>query len=347
MNLGVLMTRHVGFEEWKSTGLLSRELTLYKKMTGVRTVFFHDSPETIRHDGFTFYPIKALDEVEVDLIKSNQIDGAERGLFAARTRGVPFILRCGYSWASFQQRRPLSRFQKFKAWRYEKKLARNADACFVASLQDEELFAQRYGVSGDRLHVIPNWVDTDAWQPSPRRMDPPVVVSVGRLVAQKNFPLLVQAVSRCKGLRLVIYGAGHLKDDLTELARECGVDLELPGVLDHHELADRISGSAVYAITSDYEGLPKAMLEAMAGGLPVVATHFRGADDVIEDGVNGYLVDRSADAVARGLQKVVSGDNDAMGRRARKTILERFSVSSVAKMEENLMASILKRFKAS
>lgn len=122
------------------------------------------------------------------------------------------------------------------------------------------------------------------------------IVSVGRLVSQKNQKLLIDAFSKIHTnyplYNLVIYGEGSLRSELEKYIEELGLDnkIELPGVaLNIH---DCVQQADIFVLPSNYEGLSNALLEAMMLGVPCVATNYAGINEVIKNGVNGFVVPR-------------------------------------------------------
>ena len=121
------------------------------------------------------------------------------------------------------------------------------------------------------------------------------IVSVGRLETQKNQALLLRAFARIadrtdEDIRL--YGEGELEKTLRALASELGVAERVHFMGNSSRVADDIAGAQVFVLASDYEGMPNALLEAMALSLPCIATDCPcgGPAAVIRDGENGYLV---------------------------------------------------------
>jgi glycosyltransferase involved in cell wall biosynthesis len=142
--------------------------------------------------------------------------------------------------------------------------------------------------------ALPSAVDADARGAFGLSADEFVVLSVGRLTAQKGHDQLIRAVAMIAAerpeIRVLIAGDGPERDKLAELVEVLGVQdqIRLLGHVDRprrlHALAD------LFALPSRYEGTPFAMLEAMADGLPILAARFGGVDEVVEHGRDGLLV---------------------------------------------------------
>jgi glycosyltransferase involved in cell wall biosynthesis len=163
--------------------------------------------------------------------------------------------------------------------------------------------ARTAGLRRDRIEVVYNPVITPAMLALARQApdhpwlaegQPPVILGVGRLTGQKDFSTLVRAfaeVRRRRPARLVILGEGPDRPAIEALARELGVadDMALPGFQDN-ALA-YMAGSAVFVLSSAWEGLPTVLIEALAAGTRVVSTDCpSGPREILQDGRLGALV---------------------------------------------------------
>ncbi|NFO31263.1 glycosyltransferase family 4 protein [Clostridium botulinum] len=123
-----------------------------------------------------------------------------------------------------------------------------------------------------------------------------VIVSVGRLVAQKNHILLINAFSeicnKYPEYKLIIYGDGELRDKLEQRIEELNLNnrVILPGNVEN--VPKHIYKASLFILSSDYEGMPNALMEAMALGLPVISTDCPcgGPNFLIKHGINGILI---------------------------------------------------------
>ncbi len=154
----------------------------------------------------------------------------------------------------------------------------------------------------------------------------PLLVSVGRLSPQKGYADLLKAIDLLRQTHrdafLAIVGTGRLKDELAVQIRECGLDSNVR-LLGLREDVPQILGAAdLYVSASLWEGLPVAVLEAMAAGLPVVATAVGDVPEILKDG-RGIVVQvgqpaQLAEAAARLLDN--AGEAQRIGRAAREYV---------------------------
>lgn len=121
------------------------------------------------------------------------------------------------------------------------------------------------------------------------------IVCVGRLIAVKNPHMLFSAFEgfhkEFPSYHLIWYGEGDLRKELEAWITENGFEdyITLPGT--RKDVAREIARAKMFVMTSNYEGMPNALIEAMSIGLPCISTKVAGAVDLIEDGINGFLVE--------------------------------------------------------
>ncbi|MBE3040844.1 MAG: glycosyltransferase, partial [Chloroflexi bacterium] len=176
---------------------------------------------------------------------------------------------------------------------------------FTVSEASRRMLVDDLGLSAPRVDVIPNGVDTARFRPMPGkvRADRFVVGTAGSLTPVKNQALLVQAcadlIRAGVNLRLRIAGKGSLERNLTELAQALGIAefVQLEGHVD--DMPAFLHGLDAFVLPSDSEANPNALLEAMACGLPCIATRVGGVPEAFDDGRCGILVDAN-DRVALG-----------------------------------------------
>lgn len=205
--------------------------------------------------------------------------------------------------------------------------------------------AQVLGRSDEAVQVIENGISPTSTVVSRRQVlellhlpaDSLVVGSVGRLHSQKNFPLLLRAFSlaaaHVRNLRLIIIGDGDERDNLYALARELGISDLVSWTGMRGDVEQLLGAIDIFAMTSDYEGLPVALLEAMRSGVPCVVTRAGGMPDAVIDGVTGRVVEcRDLEGTSKAL--VALGASRAlrieMGLASRMRFQTRYSARRMA-----------------
>jgi glycosyltransferase involved in cell wall biosynthesis len=159
--------------------------------------------------------------------------------------------------------------------------------------------------------------------------EPPVILGVGRLTRQKDFPTLVRAfaeVRRHRPARLIILGEGEDRPALEALARQLGVDRDvaLPGF--RPDAPAYMARSALFVLSSAWEGLPTVLIEALAAGTRVVSTDCpSGPREILQDGRLGALVPVGDDAA---LASAIEDALDRPGRAAAPEALAPFTMDA-------------------
>ncbi len=193
-----------------------------------------------------------------------------------------------------------------------------------------------------KVSVIRNGVDLAGWSPSKidrqkKRMElrlgagDVLVGAIGRLDRQKGFATLIEAMAKLKNspLRCAILGDGPEHDRLAAMIRRHAVERTVWLLGEKNEIPSWLSALDLYCLPSLWEGLPNSLLEAMALGLPVVASNVDGVPEAVTDGKTGLLVPPSRPAaLAKALQTLANDAEKraALGAAAKADISERFTL---------------------
>jgi len=177
--------------------------------------------------------------------------------------------------------------------------------------------------------------------------DGPVFVFVGRLSKIKGIVLLLDGFAlfyqEAPEARLLIAGDGEEREGLRNRISSMGLKemVRLLGNVAHNRLPQILNAADIFVLTSVAEGVPNAILEAMACGLPVVATNVGGIHEVVKSGVNGFLIDtRQSRDVAIALKQTIE-KREALGQGAIVTIKKNYSIESVAKKTDRLFKEVV------
>jgi glycosyltransferase involved in cell wall biosynthesis len=196
------------------------------------------------------------------------------------------------------------------------------------------------------VHLIPNGVDTLRFAPpaTPRRRGRPAcILYVGRFSPEKNLETVVTAAAalgRWLPARLILVGAGPLQARLRERARVTGVEVEFPGVVPQERLPPYYAAADAFVLASFTEGHPKALLEAMAAGVPCVVSDCEGNRSLVADGKTGLLFDpHQPDQLADRLARVLTDTPlaEALGGAARALVVDRYDLGTLVGVEIALL----------
>ena len=220
-----------------------------------------------------------------------------------------------------------------------------------------------HGFCAEQIIRIPHGVDTEKFQPAPERR-PDVsrpergIICVARLEYVKGIDVLLHAWGRMMHApaewrahlkpRLRLVGTGSCRSQFEYIARELGIQdsVEFMGL--RTDIVDLLQQAWGFVIPSRWESLPNALLEAMACGLPCVATRVSGCEDIISAGVNGLLVEPEQPAeMAEALRGIIEdpGLSQRMGQEARKTVVRACQLADVARRYQELYHDLLLRYR--
>ncbi len=184
----------------------------------------------------------------------------------------------------------------------------------------------------DKIYVLPNPISDDFLDVQRNKNhDKFVIASAGRLTPQKNFKMLIDSVENiCKensNIVLQIYGEGELKEELQNYIDEKQLNESVFLMGRTNDMKNMLSNIDLYILSSDFEGMPNSLMEAMAVGIPCISTDCpTGPSDMIENGKNGFLVPVN-DSVSMeiAIKKMLTIDMVKIGENAKKFIRKNYS----------------------
>lgn len=349
-SLVLFFTIGMSLKKWSEEGMLSREVRIYNELAKhFDKIYFltYGGEEENGYRNFLAPNIELLQNKrriklfiysflaplihreklkKVDILKTNQMLGSWTAVIAKLLFREKLVVRQGYQLSTFSKersfiRRILSPIIEFFSYKM-------ADKIIVTSQKDKDFIIERDKISKNKIMVIPNYVDTDAFRPLEVKKEERRVTFVGRLDEQKNLFSLIDAV---KGLdsKLVLIGKGPLEDALKEKVKEEGIkNVVFTGVITNERLPEDLNKSEIFVLPSLYEGNPKTLLEAMACGLPVIGTDVDGIREVLRHKETGFLCESSADAIRDAITRLLEdeGLRERIGENARKEIEEKYSL---------------------
>jgi len=364
LHIAVFFTWDVSLKIWQDKGLLAREFRLYEELNahGVDFTFITwggaDDLEIAKaYPQFKFIPLYTLIPCPsfkllralcslivpfrlrsrlqgVDILKTNQMWGAWVAVFTKWLTRKPLILRSGFELYDFTLKSGASKLRCGFIKLISKFSYKNADKIFVATAHDKSIAAQVFKVDEARITLRPNWIDTDIFKPLDVQDTKGRLLFVGRLSAQKNLKMLIDACA-AEGIGLDIYGNGEMRAELESYAKSQNADVAFMGAVANDALPDIYNTYRAYVLCSHYEGNPKTLLEAMACGALCVGTKVDGIDNVLTHEKTGLLCDNSLDALRKFITHAMSSNKDfsAIKNAAAAEINENYSLKSAVTSE--------------
>ncbi|MGI9500479.1 MAG: glycosyltransferase family 4 protein [Geminicoccaceae bacterium] len=204
------------------------------------------------------------------------------------------------------------------------------------------------GADPDHVHVMRNGVDLALFRP----LDPTVsrrrwkvsrrtLLSVGHLIERKGHDLVIQALSLLPDVDLIITGDGPEKARLQHLAARLGIAdrVRFTGVVQHQNLSSLYSAADALVLASSREGWPNVLLEALACGTPVIASHNWGTPEIVSAAEAGLLLDeRTPEAIANAVRRLFQMPPD---RAQTRQFAEAFSWDATTNGQLRLFSSFL------
>lgn len=362
------MTYGMSLRKWYEAGILSRELKPYNELAkyfdkifivtyGGSSELFYRSPKHMAKNIFILYnntlhpdfvysllaPWIHRDVLKnVDILKTNQTAGSWSAVIAKKLFGKKLFIRQGYPWLQTLEEKNAPLWKRILAGLTEKLAYNAADGIIMTTERDKREIQRNYHVPEEKVHVIPNYIDTDLFKPDPSLRQANRILYVGRLEHEKN---LIQLILAVEGLdvELIIIGEGSIRRQLETLVKDKGItNTRFLGRMPNKSLPQEYNQASVFVQPSWYEGNPKTFMEAMACGCLVIGTDVRGINSLIQHEKNGYLCGLSASHI-RGAIIVAhhtsqTCDGKKLRENARATIVGNYS-------SENTVAKEMKLYK--
>lgn len=298
--------------------------------------------------------LKCLRAARPAIIHTRNI-GTLDTVFVSRLAGVPVRVHGEHGWDMHDLD------GRSRKYRFIRRLCAPFVKRFVAVSIDLKAWLERsIGLAGDRVTHIVNGVDCERFRPGRadaiRRSlglgdDALVVGTVGRLEAVKGQELLLRAwplveerlPKASRALRLVLVGDGSRRAALEALARELGIADRVIFAGARADVPEALRAFDVFVLPSLNEGISNTILEAMACGLPVVATRVGGNPELIDEGVTGRLVAPTDPAALADAIVAIAADEatrQRMAQAAREQAVQRFSLEVMVRRYDTLYAEV-------
>ena len=236
-------------------------------------------------------------------------------------------------------------------WRIGEKTRRALFVCCISHFCRSQgmIFAPQE--SWPRMHIVHCGVDPELYQRVRHQGQGNRLLFVGRLVQVKGLPVLFDAIAQLRqdrpNINLTIVGDGPDRQRLVEQARERGIqeNVRFLGNQSQSQVRELLGQADAFVMSSFAEGVPVVLMEAMAAGLPVVATRVGGVAELVEDGVSGFLVPPGdTTALAERIAALLDDDEDLrnrFGKAGRAEVQAEFNIHVEAQRLCNILTAAL------
>jgi len=290
-------------------------------------------------------------KIRPDIVQTHNWGTALEGLLGAKLAGIRGVI---HAERGTLEGRRLNLLVQRLLWGL-------ADQVLSVSQAHRKKMSQMVGLPEESIKVIPNGVDAERFSPNSGlkgpvrkkfgiKKDSLCIGTVGSLRSVKNQVLLVKACEaifpRFKHVEALVVGEGPLKGELLQEATDKGLSERLHFVGSRTNVHEILNALDIFVLPSLSEGMPNAVLEAMACGLPVLASAVGGTPELIEDGKSGVLFpSNDLNAFVQSLEKLIQDrqTRQAFGLEGRRRVLAHFSLKEKVLAYQRLYESVLRK----
>ena len=334
MHITLFFTFNVSLKTWDNSGLLDRELIIYKELISlghsVTFVTYGDESDyqfqnklgkinivpiynfvkkskikLLCYIKSLLIPFIIKNKIkETTIIKTNQMWGSWSAVVAKFLLRKPLLVRCGfehyYNLVFLNERSA-----KYYLWKIAVLFVsivsyKNADKILLTSKAAKFFVQNCFNIESQKIHVHYNIIDTELFKPMDLIKHENRLVFIGRLTKAKNLFSLLNAISYTK-YNLDIIGDGELKASIKAYIDNNNIDAKLVGTFPNIDLPEIINKYQVLVLPSYYEGNPKVLLEAMACGIIVICSNIPSLAEIITNNKNGILTERDSISIANNI----------------------------------------------
>lgn len=295
---------------------------------------------------------RLLADERIDVIHAHGTRAASNVLWAARSLGIPVIYTI-HGWSFHRDQNPLVR--RFRM-RGEKWLTKKSAVNISVSASNQQ--TGKEVIRGFESIVVNNGIDAKKFDPEGNyknvreelgiAKDNLLLLFLARFTSHKQPLTLIrafkQAVGRIEGMHLLMVGDGDEKDAGLRLVKELGLEDRVTFQAFRQDVPDVLAAADIFVLPSLWEGLPIGLLEAMAMRKAVIGTRVDGTREVLQDGVNGLMVEPGDVEALSGAIVRLAGDRElreSLRERAAETVRDRFNAAVMTREIENIYTKII------
>lgn len=375
MNVALFFTFDMSLYDWKTLGLIDREVEFYKKVSqldkDIKFLFvtYGDEKDLNYKENFSSIDILPIYSIvkkpkskylkiiqslfipfiirshfkNIDIFKTNQLYGAWVPLIIKLLTRKPLIIRTGFDLLQFSFKEKKS-FVKISIYYLLTQIALLlANLYFVSSKSDSiYLFEKFILLNKSKVIVRPNWIIPDI-HPAKQNKNGIKVLTVGRLEKQKNYFKLIEYFGG-SDFELDIVGDGTLKNELVNYAEKQSAKVNFLGLIDYNTLLEKYKEYTFFILSSKFEGHPKALIEAMSRGCICIVNKNINTEEIISNFENGILYDANIENPLNLIEKLQK-ENDSINKISKNAVNfanTKYSIEKEASKEIDFYRKLIK-----
>ena len=363
MKIALFFTYGISLDDWDSSGILTRELEIYKKIYKENKIEFnlityggHKDLELQDSEGIEVFPVYSrlkysknkyirifksflipfvFKDVIKDshILKTNQLKGSWVAIISKIFYKKPLIIRTGYDllrWSNYQNKTILNRILVRLLTKISLVFSNQYS---VSTLSDKSFLEMQFGIK-DKIKLRPNFVDLEQFvNRNEKKLEE--ILFVGRLEHQKNLDFLINEYKKYDLPQLNIIGNGTYLNKLQTEINKNNLNINYIEPIPNTELPNYYNKYRYFILCSHYEGNPKTLIEAMACGSIVIGNDVDGINNIIVHNFNGFLIECNEGDLKRTIDKISIEKNklESIQLNAINFVAENHSLESLTKTE--------------
>ena len=385
MRVLLLFTYGVSLKMWDDLGIINREISIYKKLSE-RNINFKfltygnnldlkykdllNDIEVIPIQNLivsknlilklfksVLIPLKLRNVFKnIDIIKTNQVEGSWIGLIAKILFRKKLIIRAGFEWfrnylseEKIQRKRSYSKYLINYIYIFITELLayKFADKIIITNKENINYIIKTFKLKkvSEKITYLPNFIDVDQFKPLNIRKKENRILFVGRLTVIKNLVNLINAFKYLDNFTLDIIGSGPYENFSKKKVNELNINTNFLGIFPNNKLPEMYNQYQIFILPSLFEVNPKALLEAMSCGIACIGTNVRGIRDIIKHKENGYLCGLSSKSISDAVKILYDNKElrEKIGNNAREYVLNNCSLKSIVEEELRIYKELMKQ----
>ncbi|WP_210471210.1 glycosyltransferase family 4 protein [Sporosarcina sp. 6E9] len=286
---------------------------------------------------------KILKEIQPDLVATHSSKAGIVGRIAGWSLRIPTVFTA-HGW-SFTDGVPAPKKSMYKF--FEKVIGLISDGVIAVSEYDRELAIKHKVLPEHKVHTIHNGVhDQNVKEAMVYPKETPTIIMVARFAAPKRQLQLLKALNQLRHIqwKVSFAGDGPLLHEAKEFVKQANLCDRVEFLGNRDDITELLHKSSIFALLSDWEGLPLSILEAMRCGLPILASNVGGVKETVYDSKNGYVVSKNdQDELVKKLTLLLTSTSLRleMGRKGRLLFEENFTFEKMYNETDSFYKVIL------